>query len=339
MIAVFNISAPWIAPRVSPRPSWTIPRTSPPGENGFSRHCCRRFSSWAPLSTLAIVPFLLRRGMWTVALADVAALGWIYAIWRFKRLGYTLRVLHFLAVVYALSITLMLSVGAASLSYLLGPPLIAAVLLSLRPALLALGGRRGVADRAWRYRPHHPEPARLGARSGQGVAGGGVELRDHRPDAHPDLHDAAQGALPVAGRARTDLGGGVAPERHGADRQGGRCDRCRATDHLRQRRLPERRTGYTRDEVIGHSLHMLRGPDTDRDEIVRIEQAMRDNRSSNAEVLVYHRSGEAFWVELEIVPFSPRGRTRHPLGHGRAATSPSAARRPRRSTGWRSTTC
>jgi hypothetical protein len=106
----------------------------------------RIFSSLLPTilivgaaSTLAIVPFLLRRGMWTVALADLAALGWIFAIWRFERLGYTLRVLHFLAVVYALSITLMLSVGAASLSYLLGPPLIAAVLLSLRPALLALG--------------------------------------------------------------------------------------------------------------------------------------------------------------------------------------------------------
>ena len=90
------------------------------------------------VSTLAIVPFFLLRGMWPVALADVVALGWIYAIWRHKRLGYTLRVLHFLAVVYALSITLLMSVGAASMSYLLGPPLIAAVLLSLRPALLAL---------------------------------------------------------------------------------------------------------------------------------------------------------------------------------------------------------
>lgn len=90
------------------------------------------------LSTIAIIPLLVIQGMWPVAVADAAALAWIFVIWRLKGLSYNTRVLHFLAVVYLLSVALMLTVGAASLSYLLGPPLIAAILLSLRPAMLAL---------------------------------------------------------------------------------------------------------------------------------------------------------------------------------------------------------
>src|SRR5690606_35923820 len=89
-------------------------------------------------STLTIIPFLLQVGMWPVVVADTVALLWIFAIWRLQRLSYAARVFHFLAVIYLLGIVLMLFVGPASLSYLLGPPLIAAILLSLRPALLAL---------------------------------------------------------------------------------------------------------------------------------------------------------------------------------------------------------
>lgn len=91
------------------------------------------------LSTLVVAPFLLHHGLWAVCLADVAALGWTFAIWRLPQLSYHTRVGHFLAIVFLLAIVLMLTVGSISLSYLLGPPLIAAILLGLRPAMLALG--------------------------------------------------------------------------------------------------------------------------------------------------------------------------------------------------------
>lgn len=90
------------------------------------------------ISTAGIVPFLFREGMWEVALADTIALAWIFCIWRLNRLTYKTRVLQFLAVIYLLGVVLLLTVGAASMSYLLGPPLIAAILLGLRPAMLAL---------------------------------------------------------------------------------------------------------------------------------------------------------------------------------------------------------
>lgn len=91
------------------------------------------------ISTVAIVPFLLQNHMWHVVAADLVALAWMLGIWRFVGISYVARVYNFLDVVYALAIVLMLSVGSASLSYLLGPPLIAAILLNLRSALFATG--------------------------------------------------------------------------------------------------------------------------------------------------------------------------------------------------------
>jgi len=91
------------------------------------------------VSTVVITPFLLHHGLWRVCVADIIALVWTFAIWRLDRLAYATRVGHFLAMVFLLAIALMLSVGPVSLSYLLGPPLIAAILLGLRPAMLALG--------------------------------------------------------------------------------------------------------------------------------------------------------------------------------------------------------
>lgn len=90
------------------------------------------------VSTLLIAPFLVHHGMWKAAAADTVALIWTFCIWRLDKLSYETRVLHFLAIVYCLSVALALSVGVVSLSYLLGPPLIAAILLSLRTAMLAL---------------------------------------------------------------------------------------------------------------------------------------------------------------------------------------------------------
>jgi hypothetical protein len=75
--------------------------------------------------------------MWKAAAADSFALIWTFCIWRLERLSYETRVLHFLAIVYFLAVALSLSVGVVSLSYVLGPPIIAAILLSLRTAILA----------------------------------------------------------------------------------------------------------------------------------------------------------------------------------------------------------
>lgn len=94
------------------------------------------------LGTIAAVPSMAVAAwedMWPVAAMDAIALAWIFAIQRLKRLPYTLRVLNFLAVLFAIGIGLMLTIGPAIDFYLMAPPVLAAILLGTRPALAALG--------------------------------------------------------------------------------------------------------------------------------------------------------------------------------------------------------
>ncbi len=62
------------------------------------------------------------------------------------------------------------------------------------------------------------------------------------------------------------------------------------------------RTGYSREEVIGRSPRFLQGPATQRDALDRIRTAMESCTSSREELINYTKSGEPFWLELEIVP-------------------------------------
>ena len=63
-----------------------------------------------------------------------------------------------------------------------------------------------------------------------------------------------------------------------------------------------RRTGYTRAEAIGNTPRMLQGPKTSRRELDRIRAALREWQPIRVELINYTKAGEAFWIELEIVP-------------------------------------
>lgn len=64
------------------------------------------------------------------------------------------------------------------------------------------------------------------------------------------------------------------------------------------------RTGYSREEVVGRSPRFLQGPATQRDALDRIRAAMEARTSCREELINYTKSGEPFWLELEIVPVS-----------------------------------
>lgn len=66
----------------------------------------------------------------------------------------------------------------------------------------------------------------------------------------------------------------------------------------------ERRTGYTKAEVIGKSPRMLQGPKTQRAELDRIGQALRKWHPVRAELINYTKDGQEFWLELDIVPIA-----------------------------------
>lgn len=63
-----------------------------------------------------------------------------------------------------------------------------------------------------------------------------------------------------------------------------------------------RRTGFTREEAIGKTPRMLQGPKTQRDALDRIRAALAAWKPVREELINYTKSGEEFWLELDIVP-------------------------------------
>jgi PAS domain S-box-containing protein len=66
----------------------------------------------------------------------------------------------------------------------------------------------------------------------------------------------------------------------------------------------ERRTGYSCAEVIGQTPRILQGPKTQRDELDRIREALKRWQPVRSELINYTKSGEEFWIELDIVPIA-----------------------------------
>jgi len=279
------------------------------------------------IATLPVIPFLVQQGLWPVAVADSIALVWIFAIWRLDRLAYTIRVMHFLAVVYALAITLMLSVGTASMSYLLGPPVIAAILLSLRPAMLALAlgaallvalGTSGHVTFSVPGWQHEPLKASLLAALNYTGVGAMLTLT---------CGTLLKGLSRSLGEARS-LNGELQLTSAALARLN---DMVLITRAVEGQNVTQpvtfvndaflRQTGYARSEILGHSLRVLLGPQTDQAAVARIISAMSSGQPCNAELMSYTKAGEPFWVEIEMVPFAPAGaRASHWVVVGRDIT-------------------
>ncbi|HEX2546458.1 MAG TPA: EAL domain-containing protein [Ramlibacter sp.] len=64
----------------------------------------------------------------------------------------------------------------------------------------------------------------------------------------------------------------------------------------------ERRTGYTREEVIGHSPRFLQGADTQRTQLDRIRAALEQWERVRVDLINYTKSGEPYWVDLDVSP-------------------------------------
>ncbi|MDZ7631708.1 MAG: PAS domain-containing protein [Gemmatimonadaceae bacterium] len=64
----------------------------------------------------------------------------------------------------------------------------------------------------------------------------------------------------------------------------------------------ERTTGFRRDEIIGRSPAILRGPDTDRGASDRIDAAVRERERVREELLNYTKQGEPLWLDVDIIP-------------------------------------
>ncbi|WP_312513300.1 EAL domain-containing protein [Massilia sp.] len=291
----------------------------------------RVFSTLLPivlgLGTIAAIPsigLMLYRGKWQVAVMDVIALAWIFAIWRMERVRYTPRVLNFIAVLFLIAIGLMLAVGPVGLNYLMAPPLMAVILLGTGPGLacLALSALFIVAV---------------------GASGSGA-LYIHGLDGTPfvtsvviAINFSCVGALVTltAGTMLKGLSHSLREARTAAASLEDGQERLRSVNAelrltseavarlndmvliARMVDTPDaeqpiifandaflRHTGYRRDEVVGSSVRMLAGSETDRATIGRIVQAVRRKEAVSAELINYTRAGTPFWMQLEMVPFA-----------------------------------
>ncbi len=63
-------------------------------------------------------------------------------------------------------------------------------------------------------------------------------------------------------------------------------------------------TGYSLNEVLGRSPRLLQGPKTNRQELARVRAAMKLWQHVQVELINYTKSGDEFWVEMDLVPIS-----------------------------------
>jgi len=291
----------------------------------------RVFSTLLPtvlvLGTIAAIPsiaLMLYRGKWPVAVMDIVALAWIFAIWRANSMRYTPRVLNFLAVLFLIAFGLMLAVGPVGLNYLMAPPLMAVILLGTGPAIASLGvsalfivviGASGFGTLYIHGLDSTPfltsviiainfscVGALVVLTAGTMLKGLSHSLREARTAA-ASLEDGQErlrsvnAKLQLTSEAVARLNDMVLIAQM-VDTPGAEQPIIFANDAFL------RHTGYGRDEVLGQSVRMLAGPDTDRATIARIASAVRCKEAVGAELVNYTRDGRPYWVEIEMVPFA-----------------------------------
>jgi PAS domain S-box-containing protein len=63
-----------------------------------------------------------------------------------------------------------------------------------------------------------------------------------------------------------------------------------------------RLTGYEKEEVLGQTMELLNGPDTNRNELERIGKCLDNWEACETEFLNYRKDGSSFWIHVSLVP-------------------------------------
>jgi diguanylate cyclase (GGDEF)-like protein/PAS domain S-box-containing protein len=259
-----------------------------------------------------------REAIWSIVALDLLAIGWIGAIWHLRTMPYHWRVWQFLIVAYLVGVGLLLKIGPVSQIYMMLMPVLAALLLGMRPALstLALTSLSifflGLHPGAALHMQGVPDTPLLRAliialnflfiaavltlscafllrhleRSSQALSQLNAELR-LTASALARLNDMVM----IAAVADEATAAHMAP----------------ATRIIFVNDAFERSSGYARAEVLGRSLLFQQGPATDTEALARIARAMRAGQAAREELLNYSKAGTAYWVEAELVPFADAG--------------------------------
>ena len=63
-----------------------------------------------------------------------------------------------------------------------------------------------------------------------------------------------------------------------------------------------RMTGYARQEIVGRNCRFLQGPDTDRDAVARVREAVATAEAIEIDLRNYRKDGTPFWNRLLLAP-------------------------------------
>ena len=289
-------------------------------------------------TALPCIVIAVQHGMWAMIVVDVLAIAWLAALNRHGNLSYGARAKQFIALAYFAAIGLMLTVGHAAQVFLIAPPLFAAVLLGKRPALYALIvsalsmlalGLSGLnrleldgfaGDHRWLTVLATLNFLFVGAMIA--VSGGALlqrlakSLADLRLFA-ASLEDgkaalsAANAELRLAAAAVAQLNDTVVIARVAAG-PGQPQPIIFANDAM------VRRSGYTREELLGNTIEMFIGPQSDPAQVARMVEAMARGDGVSVELQAHTKCATPFWLELDAVPFrDEQGRHTHWVVIGR----------------------
>ena len=260
--------------------------------------------------------------IWSIVALDLLAIGWIGVIWHSRAMPYRWRVWQFLIVAYLVGVGLLLKIGPVSQIYMMLMPVLAALLLGMRPAVstLALTSLTifflGLHPDIALHLPGTPDSpvlrALIVALNFLFIAAvltlSCAFLLRHLEDSSQALSQL-NAELRLTATALARLNDMVMIAEVAAAPGAGTVS---ATRIIFVNDAFERSSGYARAEVLGRSLLFQQGPATDADELARIAAAMARAQPARAELLNYNKAGKAYWVEAELVPFTDAdGRQTH----------------------------
>lgn len=279
------------------------------------------------LTAVPSIALAISERLWLIAVIDTLAMLWLFVIWRWRSLAYATRVLNFLTVTFIVGVGLLIKDRPVSQIYLAAVPVLAALLLGLRPALwwlaasalalLLLGVDAGLA-----VTPPAAATAAI-ARSAvialnflfiAGIITGSCGVL---------LQHLASSLEKVSATAKAMEAGRNELRELNAELRLTSAAVARLNDMLLIAEVGEgvpgsgriifvnqafeRRSGYRRADIVGRDLRLLAGPDTSRGTLERIGEAMARWEPVRAELLNYALDGQPYWVETEMVPFADEG--------------------------------
>jgi diguanylate cyclase (GGDEF)-like protein/PAS domain S-box-containing protein len=263
----------------------------------------------------------IRDQFWAVLGIDIVAIFWIFILWKSRTLSFEARAWNFLLIAYGLGVFFMFSVGPVSQIYLMAVPIMAALLLGLRPALLVLvlNALTLLSLGYWldvniQFKGMQDQPFLRWAVitmnftfiSALITISCSVLLRRFEQSLRTQTKISLslkheQSSLRAANEELRLILAAVENLN----------DMVMITDaNLNQggphivfvNRAFENATGYSRAEVMGRNPNILQGRESDMLEIGRIRTAIEEEKAVRSELVNYTKSGKEFFVEVDIQP-------------------------------------